>query len=223
MRSGRWGSSVVPARAILGNLMRPKALLWGGALVVSGAIVANALFLQSSRHPSPFFAAARQERDLEVAKPDELVRALQDAMRRSGYYGGPLDGVAGPQTVSAIVAFERISGRDVTGKPSAELLDAVRDEAAGAAASGKVGAGELGGPGAVGSAAARPDPDPRVAKVQLALSRAAYGQIRADGVFGPQTRDAIKQFQADHNLPVTGEIDDGLLVELASAGALESE
>ena len=60
-----------------------------------------------------------------------------------------------------------------------------------------------------------------VAAVQRALARAAYGPIRTDGVFGPQTREAIARFQADHGLSATGEISDALLLELRAAGALE--
>jgi peptidoglycan hydrolase-like protein with peptidoglycan-binding domain len=208
----------VSARAFLGFLTRPKGLLWGGALVLSGAIVSNALFLQSTRHPAPFTVAGGAPQ-AAAAKPDELVRALQDALRQAGYYGGPVDGIAGPQTSSAIVSFERITGRDVTGRASPELLQALRDQVAREAGSGAAGADAP----AVTGDIALPAADPLVAKVQNALSRSAYGQIKADGVFGRQTSDAIKQFQADHNLPVTGEIDDALLVELAAAGALEGE
>jgi len=35
-----------------------------------------------------------------------------------------------------------------------------------------------------------------------------------DGVIGPQSRDAIEAFKADHGLPVTGQIDAGLLKAL---------
>ncbi len=212
----------MPAKAMIGGLVRPKALLWFGALAISGSIVANALFLQNARHPAPFFAA-NQSPAASNAKPDETVRALQDALRRAGYYGGPVDGLAGPQTTAAVVAFERITGRDVTGKASPQILEAIRAEGAtpsAATLSGRTQAAPV-TPQVVSTAP--PVPDARVAIVQNALSRAAYGQIRADGVFGPQTSDAIKQFQADHNLPVTGEIDDALIMELATAGALEGE
>lgn len=208
----------MPARAILGFLVRPKGLLWGGALVLSGAIVSNALFLQSTRHPVPFIVAGSGP-EPAAAKPDESVRALQDALRRAGYYGGAVDGIAGPQTSSAIIAFERITGRDVTGSASPELLEALRGEVAGEGGARAAGADAL----VTTDDIALPAADPLVAKVQNALSRAAYGQIKADGVFGRQTSEAIRQFQADHNLPVTGEIDDALLVELAAAGALEGE
>ena len=66
-------------------------------------------------------------------------------------------------------------------------------------------------------------PDKQVAAVQDALAKAAYGPVRADGVFGRQTRDAIVRFQQDHGLPVTGDISDALVVELRAVGALDGE
>ena len=36
-----------------------------------------------------------------------------------------------------------------------------------------------------------------------------------DGVIGPQSHYAIEAFQADHGLPVTGQIDAGLLRALS--------
>jgi peptidoglycan hydrolase-like protein with peptidoglycan-binding domain len=56
--------------------------------------------------------------------------------------------------------------------------------------------------------------------VQNALAVAAYGPLSTDGVIGPETRDAIKRFQRDHNLPVTGEISDSLVIELRATGAM---
>ena len=57
--------------------------------------------------------------------------------------------------------------------------------------------------------------------MQNALALSAYGPLIADGVIGPETRAAIMRFQRDHNLPVTGEISDGLVVELRAIGAMQ--
>ena len=71
------------------------------------------------------------------------------------------------------------------------------------------------------AAEAAPASDPLLATIQKALARAAYGPVEADGFMGPQTHDAIMRFQRDHNLPVTGEVSDALVVELRAAGALD--
>jgi peptidoglycan hydrolase-like protein with peptidoglycan-binding domain len=113
------------------------------------------------------------------------------------------------------LAFETAAGRRQTGEASLDLLAALRAaEASDATSLPKLAAGD---------AAEAPAPDARVAAVQRALSIAAYGPLRADGVFGPQTRDAIARFQKDRGLPPTGEISDSLIVELRAAGALQDE
>lgn len=65
--------------------------------------------------------------------------------------------------------------------------------------------------------------DPLVAVVQTALARSAYGPLTADGVMGPATRDAIVRFQHDHDLPVTGEVSEALVLELRAYGALDDQ
>jgi len=47
--------------------------------------------------------------------------------------------------------------------------------------------------------------------VQDQLARQGYDPGPVNGVTGAQTRDAITDFQTDHNLPVTGQIDRQLL------------
>lgn len=59
-----------------------------------------------------------------------------------------------------------------------------------------------------------------IKSVQNALALSAYGPINADGVVGPETRTAIMRFERDHNLPVTGEISESLVLELRAAGAM---
>lgn len=201
---------------IMSHLGRPGALVCATFLTLGAGIVANALFLQSGRHPAPLFSTRAVSGSPEVPKRDDLVEAIQAGLRQAGYYAGPVDGLSGPQTSAAIAAYERATGRARTGTASPELLASIRspkthepnpEPALQPAASG--GGDAL--------------PDGRVAAVQSALSRAAYGPLRPDGQFGPQTRDAIMRFQRDHGLPQTGEISDALLVELRAAGAIEGE
>ena len=55
--------------------------------------------------------------------PDmSLTAAVQQQLIRLGYLRGPADGVAGPQTASAISQFESVSGMPVDGMPSPPLL-----------------------------------------------------------------------------------------------------
>lgn len=189
-------------------------------VAISAGILVNALWLQPRRHPAPYFWT--RDTPARIEQPDELVRAVQDALKQVGYYTGALDGVAGPQTRSAIMAFEARAGRPATGEASADLLAAIRatkrPDLATAVAPPPV------SPRQPAAAPAAPvASDPLVATIQRALARAAYGAIVADGVVGPETRDAIRRFQAEHNLPVTGEISEALTIELRAAGAMDED
>lgn len=207
-------------------LARPPVLLATSGVLVGAAIAANALYMQPRPHPAPLVstrhtgtASPKAVEERPAPRSDDLVLAVQSALRRTGHYMGPLDGLAGPQTRDSILAFEAEAGRPATGEASLDLLAAI--DAAKASETDML--AEL----AIGSQAGTRDepapPDERVAAVQHALSIAAYGPIQADGVFGPQTREAILRFQRDHGLPPTGEISDALMVELRAAGALEDE
>lgn len=50
--------------------------------------------------------------------------------------------------------------------------------------------------------------DPKIANIQVMLDGLGYEPGRQDGYFSNETVEAIQAFQQDHNLPVTGEIDE---------------
>ena len=198
------------------------------ALVAVGAwIIANALLWQVGPHPAPFFLT--RAHDAAPGQPDELVRAVQDALLQLGYYSGPLDGLRGPKTQSAIEAFRDQSEDDGTEEISLALLSDLRSARRPdlAPVATRVETAEEQprqaaepAPPAGAAASEMPQPDGTVAAVQEALARSAYGPLTVDGVAGEATRQAIMKFQKDHHLPVTGEISDTLVVELRAIGAL---
>ena len=53
-----------------------------------------------------------------------------------------------------------------------------------------------------------------IAKIQALLTQRGYNPGSADGKMGPQTKNAIRAFQKDAGLPVTGEVDTSLLSAL---------
>lgn len=55
----------------------------------------------------------------------------------------------------------------------------------------------------------------KVKKAQTALNKLGYKAGKPDGIFGKKTISAIKRFQRDRSLPVTGKVTDKLLVQLA--------
>jgi peptidoglycan hydrolase-like protein with peptidoglycan-binding domain len=208
------------SRAAVAQLRHPRVLVFALLIAASAAIVMNALLLQPRPHPAPYFST--REPTTGIDHPDELVRAIQDGLKQLGYFSGPLDGVLGPQTRSSIMAFEQRAGRKPLGEASVALLEEIRSTVHADLAPATL------HEALSRNASAAPDsppatPDPLIAAVQRALALAAYGPVGVDGFVGPQTRDAIMRFQRDHNLPVTGEISDSLVIELRAAGALDEE
>ena len=53
-----------------------------------------------------------------------------------------------------------------------------------------------------------------IREIQRALGRKGYYTGRADGIFGPWTKRALRQFQQAQQLPITGEMDDRSLAAL---------
>lgn len=145
----------------------------------------------------------------------ELVRDIQQALSERGLYAGDIDGLYGPQTMRAIRDYQRRAGLAATGAPSSDLLARIR-----------LGAG-LAAPTLTTGSTARPAAAPAaqrqatggasagiVTAVQMVLSDLGYGHLDADGMVGSETRNAIRRFELDRGLDITGEIDQRLLAEL---------
>lgn len=230
MASVRKKASPPPARETLmgraGHIARDNPVAAGGTVVMgltACLIVANAVGLQSGRHPAPFFSTRNDIDSLQVPEPtgrrgelqvqeiSTLVLDLQISLRRLGLYEGPLDGLNGPATERAIRGFERKTGRVETGQATESLLAAIV----------LLGNSPIEGvvpvpkgkpmPGPMTSSASQPEPapgvdaDPKLLKIQKALSDLGYGPLVADGLMGANTAAALKRFELDRGLPLTGE------------------
>jgi peptidoglycan hydrolase-like protein with peptidoglycan-binding domain len=56
----------------------------------------------------------------------------------------------------------------------------------------------------------------RVAAVQRALTEYGYAQLKPTGTIGADTQAAIQKFERDRKLPVTGQVSDRVVRELAA-------
>src|SRR5262249_33629538 len=107
--------------------------------------------------------------------------------------------------------FEQAAGLKSGGEPNEDLLRFITRSTVknGAAASRSVGRGdpiaELIAPSTK-----------RVVAVQRALSDYGYGQLKPTGVVGAETKAAIEKFERDRKLPITGQVSDRLVRELAA-------
>jgi peptidoglycan hydrolase-like protein with peptidoglycan-binding domain len=70
-------------------------------------------------------------------------------------------------------------------------------------------------------APAAPARDERVARIQGLLDLLGYGPVSADGRMNEETRAAIRRFEENRGMPVTGTISEAFLGELRSVGALD--
>jgi peptidoglycan hydrolase-like protein with peptidoglycan-binding domain len=59
-------------------------------------------------------------------------------------------------------------------------------------------------------------PSKRIVSVQRALADFGYGQVAPTGVMGAETKSAIERFERERKLPVTGQVSDRLVRELAA-------
>jgi len=141
-----------------------------------------------------------------------LVADLQRELSRRGFYDGPADGVMGPKTEAAIRSFEQGARLKVTGEPSDALLAQVRRAPSIASLAGAdtgIATGSVRPPAEI-------PPSNRILSVQKTLAKLGYGPLKPDGRPGAETRLAIQRFERDRNLPISGEITDKVVRELAA-------
>ena len=197
------------------------------ATVAIFAIVINALFLQKGPHPAPIFAtrpvlkqAAPVPSPRVAATPSgiapdsaaqsraQLISGIQRELNRRGFYDGVVDGIWGAKTDAAVRDFIQAAGLKINPDASDGLLRAI--------VASKV-------PNNRAPVPARNDPigeliapTKRVLAIQRALADFGYGQIKPTGTYDPETRTAIEKFERDRRLPVTGQISDRFVRELAA-------
>jgi peptidoglycan hydrolase-like protein with peptidoglycan-binding domain len=193
------------------------------------AIVTNALFLQKGQHPAPIFAArpllqpeatlpprlsatsSHIGSDLAAQARVQLIANIQRELSRKGFYDGPADGIWGSKTDAAVRDFLQASGLKVNPEANENLLRAISSYVAK-----PVAAAAAPAPPATDPIAKLIAPSKRIVSIQRALADFGYGQIKTTGVYDPETRNAIEKFERDHRLPVTGQISDRFVRELAA-------
>lgn len=73
-------------------------------------------------YPSGYRTTTYTTRSGDLAYDDNLVAAVQERLKRAGYYLGAIDGVAGPQTRSAIARWEGNHGMIADGRIDHQTL-----------------------------------------------------------------------------------------------------
>jgi len=134
------------------------------------------------------------------------VRAVQEALRRAGLQV-ELDGIYGQDTAEAVKEFQRQRGMYVDGTvgPATRTALGLGEDSTAAAAEPQPAAAPA--PAASGADLLKlTDPPQRgeeVRAIQNALRQAGFS-VETDGVYGPGTAQAVRQFQQQRGLPVDG-------------------
>ncbi|MEM8812450.1 MAG: peptidoglycan-binding domain-containing protein [Pseudomonadota bacterium] len=212
-----------------------------GALIVGflavTAIVANAAFFQSGRHPAPIFETRNAEsgtatpvpvksvdRILPKPIPGDKIRQIKTAQSllvQVGYDAGAVDGVFGNRTRNAILAFERASGFPEAGRVTPLLIKRLkRAVRTGAPASASQPPQQIAVPAAAPTGTEGDATREDILLVQRALSDLGYGPLEIDGLLGSRTAQAIQRFELDRGLPITGRMGDRVIAELVLIGGV---
>jgi peptidoglycan hydrolase-like protein with peptidoglycan-binding domain len=206
------------------------------AAVAVVSISTNALFLQKGPHPAPIFATrpllqpqttvappqpviaqssaqsslsqSSLAPELPALNREQLVANIQRELGRRGFYDGAVDGIWGGRTDAATRDFIQTAGVRINPEPGDLLLRAILSSGA------KV--NRPAEPVRNDPIAELIAPSKRVLAIQRALSDFGYGQIKPTGQYDPETKAAIEKFERDHRLPVTGQISDRVVRELAA-------
>jgi len=204
-RRRRAGAAAIEAEAERGLAMRillhsPKDMIAGAlAFAAVSAIIANALFLQAGRHPSPMFgsvvaipAAWAPASPLPRPRPVEAAASLLEPKPAEPKLAEPkaADPLANLVKATSVAPV----APSTVARPPAPIPASSRNET---------------------SANSAPI-SRRVAAVQRALTEYGYGQLKPTGTVGSDTQAAIQKFERERKLPVSGQMSDRLVRELTA-------
>jgi peptidoglycan hydrolase-like protein with peptidoglycan-binding domain len=142
-----------------------------------------------------------------------VVSDLQSTLKSLGFNPGPVDGIFGGLTLTAVEAFQLARGLTVDGKvgPATKGALASSPTASGSATSDP------------GSVVAYGINGSNVVDLQTMLARLGHNPGPIDGAFGPLTLGAVRTFQTSVGLSGTGTVDQATWDTLVSAAGSGSD
>ena len=189
------------------------------------AIVANALFLQAGRHPSPMFGSIVTLPAADLPQPSPLPRPRPaDAALASPVEARPADSKAvETRPVEAKPAESRVSEPKasepraaVESKPADPMTNLVKSTSTAPAATSSIPRPPAPIPVARNDTNLSPGGSRRIAAVQRALTEYGYGQLKPTGTIGADTQAAVAKFERERKIPATGQISDRMVRELVA-------
>jgi hypothetical protein len=213
---------VVEADTERGLVMRillhsPKDLVAGAlALAAIGAVVANALFLQSGPHPSPMFGSV-------VTLPAPAPSPVSPLPRPRPVEATKAEAApAEPRAVESKTAdiktadTKPVEPRASDPKAADPLTNLVKATSAAPVATSSIPRPPAPIPFPSHNDNLAPGGSRRVAAVQRALTENGYGQLKPTGTIGSDTQAAIARFERERKIPATGQMSDRMVHELSA-------
>ena len=204
----------IEADAERGLVMRvllhsPKDMVAGAlAFAAVTAIVANALFLQAGRHPAPLFGTVVTMPPVALTSANPLPRPRPVEADAS---------ISEPKSAEPKAADPKVADPKAADPKAADpMANLVKATSAAPAVPSAVPRPPASIPGSTGSDAVAGAGLRRVAAVQRTLTEYGYGQLKPTGTVGSDTQAAIQKFERARKLPVTGQMSDRLVRELAA-------
>lgn len=157
------------------------------SLTASGAAVAPA-----QPGPAPTPASAQPGADVNTA---EITKGIQRELNARGYEPGQPDGLAGLVTRAAIFAYEYDNGLLLTGEPSEPLLKQI-----------VLGSSALPTNTARPGKTMSPTGESLVLTVRQQLAALGYQSGASGAALTPELARAIREFETDQKLKLTGRI-----------------
>lgn len=173
--------------------MRPCLSL--AAIMLAGGMTAPAALAQNAAPPVYV---------QPLSQP--AVRLVQDHLRQSGNYNGPVDGVWGADSQSALEHFQQTHGLQVTGQLNQATVTTL----------GLTPADMVGTPAPAATPAAAPAAlSPRAIRaVQARLRELNFYSGNPDGVMGADTQAAVEHFQQGRGLAANGQLNAATIAAL---------
>lgn len=185
-------------------LHSPKDMVAGTlAFAAVVAIVANALLLQAGRHPAPLFGTV-----VTLPPPSAVTSTSANPLPRPR----PVEAEAAAPEPKAVEP-KPVEPKSAESRTADSMANLVKATAAAPVASSTIPRPPASIPSSEAVAAAGSH---RVAAVQRALTEYGFGQLKPTGTAGSDTRAAILKFERERKLPVTGQVSERLVHELAA-------
>ncbi|MEQ8346300.1 MAG: peptidoglycan-binding protein [Sneathiellaceae bacterium] len=163
-------------------------ILGGGALAAAALCLSATTALAGVPNAVPAHAPASL---LHTIAYDATVARVQQALNARGLDAGPVDGLMGSRTRSAIIAYQQQNNLLVTGQASQSLLAHIATD------------------GQAGGSRNASDDGVNVRRSQRVLSRLGY-DVEVTGRMDSQTAAAVRAYQRDNDLLVTGDLNQAL-------------